>query len=1134
MPPYQPDVESENAALRAGLSIYGYTLLGVLGKGGFGITYRARRESDGKEVVIKESLPRGCAYRPAGTLQVLPKSGMEGDAPGCFEWATDNFSREATTLQDLRHPNIVKVLDAFETDETGTAYYVMPLISEYSLQDYIRKDGVRDRKWVLYLLSSLLGALNYIHTLDIPLLHRDLKPENILIAEDGRPVLIDFGSAREADIDLKTRIVTHSFSPIEQSKGSGEGPWTDLYSLAATMYYLITGKLVPALDHRIPEEEDEYVPLASDPDLEGVYGAPVLESIDKALSFRAEARFQSALEWAMALEHDPHFQSSLVVFPPYDPKPRHRATVPMPGPFLTPEPSNKGRLLMVILFILLFLLALGGVGTYLYANKMWPFMEEKREADVRPVIKPIPVLPKPKPKPVVQAPARTVQLRVLAKPGSHLYVANGETLQEERIPVLAIYYVDSSQGESFSVDGEEFYRVCNSPGGKVCGALKKRDTLVWDTNLAMRLTHPGGRIQRDISLYYRDAAHAETYATSEKAQRDAIQKAAREKARPAEFAQALTEIPGEAAAGIIGREPLKWSKFGSSHLLPITGFCRDAETGRERSFVYNSDTTDESGRQVRRKTKAYRVAAMGRGTTSSKSKTETTTEATPKFKGVDIVFVVDTTQSMRPFIASIKQSIAAMVQKIEQGAENAEVPHEPGYVRFGIIGYRDSKFVDSDEGRVSVPTNWQRLAQDGDRSKVYVSRNFSSELLPAKEFMNLLASVETMGDGESTVGYTEDVLAGLNAALVGDDTGSKPAWREGSAKFVFLFGDAPGREPGEVEDARLCRDRDKPLGSWAGCNIATLKAKLAEKDIRLSTAFILTDQKGVRSKNAWADYERKGISQFRELAYMSYARDGKPLYNFMVFNKTGRAVPELESELRKGGLATDAELVNQVGNMSDEMVTEVFSREVIEPVINELLYYAEHPDEALTSGKLSPTQCMFADAYVEFIASATPAASNEEEEHPIVAESWMLDKDPNGNKGLESCTILTRRQFEKIVSILDKVLELQKNKDSAGGQNWGSLRNLMVATLADPNLIDRSDSLSDAEIEELLGRFPDSSTSILCKDLSELSDKEHDEIINDLTNKLQLLNELGKDASWVSDGSDTSLDFIAVPLDYLP
>ncbi len=1131
---YHSDIGSENAPLQTGLSIYGYTLLGVMGKGGFGITYRARRESDGQEVVIKESLPRNCAYRSAGSVQVLPKTGMEGEEPGCFDWAKANFIREAITLSSLRHPNIVEVLDAFETDETATAYYVMPLVSEYSLQDYIRQGGVRDRKWVLYLLSSMLGALNYIHTLDIPLLHRDLKPENILIAKNGLPMLIDFGSARDAEIDLKTRIVTQSFSPIEQSKGSGEGPWTDLYSLAATIYYLITGKLVPILDHRIPEEEDEYSPLAEDEELEEVYGASVLASIDKALSFKAESRFQSALEWALALKQDPHFQSSLVVFPPYDPPP-HPSPLP-PGPLPLPEPTSRHHGLMALLFIILFLLTLGGVGSWMYYNDKLPFAQQEKIDSSNIIIKPAPTLPQPRKEEPVGKQDK-VQLRVLAKPGARLYAPDASSLAEARIPILAIYYVDTADGGSFSAKGEEFYRVCRTPGGKVCGSLRKQDTIVWDTNLAMRLTHPGGRIQRDVSLYYQDASHAEAYAAGDDAHREAVQSVAREKKSIAEFSAALAELPSGAASGIIGREPLVWRRDKPSHLLPVTGLCRDPKTGQERSFVYNSDEIAEGGRKVRRKTKAYKVAAMGRSEGSASDKGKAVAEkGNPKFQGVDIVFVVDTTQSMRPFIASIKTTIAAMVRRLESSAKNSAKTLDEGYIRFGIIGYRDAKFVNSGEGRVSVPTNWKRMAREGDQSKVYVSRNFSPELLPAKEFMAVLDSVEAMGDGESTVGYTEDVLAGLNAVLAGDDTGRKPAWREGTAKFVFLFGDAPGREPGEVEDPRLCSDRNKPLGTWAGCNLATLKAKMEEHNIGLTTAFILSDQKGVRDKDAWADYERKGIKQFRDLAYSSYVRGDKPLCSFFSFNSTGRNVPELEAELSIGGYTATTGMESMMDAVSEEMATTLFSSGVIEPVINELLYYAEHPDEATTGDKLTPTQCMFADAYVEFIASAAPEPTAESQEQlPFTAESWMLDKDPNGNRGLESCTLLTRRQFEKLVSVLDKVLELQKNKDSAGSNNWSSLRNLMVATLSDPNLIDGAESLNDAEVEALISKLPESSTSILRKNLSELSEKEQDEIINDLTSKLQLLNDLGKNATWIRDGNDPSLeDFIAVPLDYLP
>ncbi len=1102
------------ASLPPGLQIFGYTLLSVMGRGGFGVTYKARQESDGQIVVLKESLPRGCAFREPGSLLVQPKPGMEGDEPGCFGWAKTNFLNEAVTLNALCHPNIVQVLAAFEADDTGTAYYAMPLVSEHSLQDYIRKDGIRNRQWVLYLLSSLLGALNYIHNAETPLLHRDIKPENILIAESGRPILIDFGSARGTEVDLKTSIVTHSFSPIEQSKGVGEGPWTDIYSVGATMYYLITGTLVPPLDHRFPQESDAYRPLAGNAELEEVYGSVLLESIDKALAFDAEDRFCSALEWAQELQFDPFFQSSLAVVPPLAP-----TGTPAPGPVVQPgtfafeqeeKKSKRGLFILIILLLLAALLAAG----FLAYQHLKP-EERGRELTYIPVSEP--PAPLPEPTPVKKA---TAQLRILAKPGSQLYTLDTQQETNVKVPTLAIYYVVKEENG--------FYHIGNRPGEAASACLRKADAIEWKTSLAMRLEHPGseskvqGRIidhRRDVALYFNEPEGAEAYATHEDSVRAGIQKIARNYTNPNDFSSALAGVPQAAALGIIGREPLSWKKKAPSHLLPITGVLKDEE-GFEKTVSYGGDP--------RRKSKIYQVAAMGKPRQDDTPKPATPTKAE---KNVDVIFVVDTTKSMSPYIEGVKKSIETLIHSIKDPEKR---------VHYGIIGYRDFHLTPNGE----VPT------------LEYVTRNFSPRPLPDEAFLSqVLPGVQA--SKKSTVGYVEDVFAGINAAMARDDQRQEVEWRKDATKIVWLIGDAPGREQEQREDSKLCSDKNRPVGTQSGLNFAGLQQMLKSHGIRVLSTFIATDQPHVRNLRAWKQYELTGQEQFQGLAY-STLNNNKPGGSENPADETQKDLQnhayqlvdliesstDISAALKKG-LMEGAKYIKLAADLDEDKLAEQFSNEALMPLLRDItnVVYGK-------PAELAVTQCLFDDAYVELLATRPEAEGAAAEPVPPVAQAWTLEKSVQGEANLEARVILTRGQFEHFTNLLQYIAEQLSNK-STDATTWNSLQKLMVVTLADPNLIGKlpatkqltpedinkfAGAYSDDDINAMLEHFPESTTSFINKLGTELTPQDRDAMLRNLHDNLSTLLEFGKSSEWVKDAgtTDDRLDFLDIPLNFMP
>ncbi|HMX17447.1 MAG TPA: protein kinase [Rhodocyclaceae bacterium] len=275
-------------ALKPGAGILEYQIQATLGGGGFGITYLARDANLDLSVAIKEYLPADLATRvPDGSVQSL------GDATDDqFRWGLERFLDEARALAAFRHPNIVRVLRYFPAN--GTAYIVMEYESGESLKRWMPHRGPLDRMELLRIVNPLLDGLEMIHKGGF--LHRDIKPDNIYIRADGSPVLIDFGAARRtaSGRDL-TSIVSPGFAPFEQYHSQGnQGPWTDLYSLAAVMYWLVSGEKPVEAAARL--KNDGMIPAVR-LDRRGLVGDTLLAAIDWALSPDETKRPQSVAEF---------------------------------------------------------------------------------------------------------------------------------------------------------------------------------------------------------------------------------------------------------------------------------------------------------------------------------------------------------------------------------------------------------------------------------------------------------------------------------------------------------------------------------------------------------------------------------------------------------------------------------------------------------------------------------------------------------------------------------------------------------------------------------------------------------------------------------------------------------------------
>mgnify|MGYP001459903933 FL=1 len=294
----------ETNALPTGYSLHRYQIDGVLGAGGFGITYRAIHEALENQVAIKEYFPAEWAYRDHNGTTV--RANAQGQVPArsgeppCYDWGLQRFLDEAKILVQINHPGVVRVRDYFTAN--GSAYIVMEYEEGESLSTALQRGGILPEQELRRLLNDVMPALEAVHGEGY--LHRDIKPSNLYIrSHDGHIILIDFGAARQA-LGRRTRsvtsVVTPGYSPIEQYVTVGEdyGPWTDIYALGAVLYRCITGAPPIEAPGRVLKDPMQ-------PAIEvgaGLYSRGLLQVVDNALAVRPEDRFQSIVAMREALQ----------------------------------------------------------------------------------------------------------------------------------------------------------------------------------------------------------------------------------------------------------------------------------------------------------------------------------------------------------------------------------------------------------------------------------------------------------------------------------------------------------------------------------------------------------------------------------------------------------------------------------------------------------------------------------------------------------------------------------------------------------------------------------------------------------------------------------------------------------------
>ena len=295
-------------ALTLGQILSDYRIDAILGQGGFGITYLAHDMMLDRRVAIKEYYPREFAVRDS-TLTVHAAGNQ--DDRDTFKWGLVRFIEEARLLARLNHPNIIAVRRFFEAN--GTAYFVMDYCEGEPLDELIKRNGPLSLGQINKIIAPVLDGLDHLHKVNF--LHRDIKPANLFIKSDGSPVLLDFGAARQEIVSHSrsvTSLATPGYAAFEQYSSKGkQGPWTDIYGFAATLYRAVTGEKPQDAPDRILE--DTLVPAAVL--VAKNYPPELLRAIDIGMSVRPDDRPQTIGEWRKIFSASEQLNPDLTKYP---------------------------------------------------------------------------------------------------------------------------------------------------------------------------------------------------------------------------------------------------------------------------------------------------------------------------------------------------------------------------------------------------------------------------------------------------------------------------------------------------------------------------------------------------------------------------------------------------------------------------------------------------------------------------------------------------------------------------------------------------------------------------------------------------------------------------------------------------
>ena len=317
-------------ALPMGTILAGKYLVGrVLGQGGFGITYVGWDIALERKVAIKEYYPSGQVSRNPGSRGLTWYTSVQSQQ--AKQNGTQMFLKEARKMSKVDDiPNVVRVRDLFQENET--AYIVMDFVEGETLKARLEKTGPLPWEQAKGIFLPAIQAMEQVH--QAGLVHRDISPDNLMLTPDGKVKILDLGAAKDLSVNngaSSMQVAKGGFSPFEQYTQRGSsGPWTDVYAMAATVYYTLTGKLPPVATDRVVEDTISW----EEPGLKAL-PAQALEALQKAMVISAKTRMQSMDELEKGL-----YSTTVKPEPAPAPQPMQE-TRPEPQPASEVKPKSQ-------------------------------------------------------------------------------------------------------------------------------------------------------------------------------------------------------------------------------------------------------------------------------------------------------------------------------------------------------------------------------------------------------------------------------------------------------------------------------------------------------------------------------------------------------------------------------------------------------------------------------------------------------------------------------------------------------------------------------------------------------------------------------------------------------------------------
>ena len=680
---------------------------------------------------------------------------------------------------------------------------------------------------------------------------------------------------------------------------------------------------------------------------------------------------------------------------------------------------------------------------------------------------------------------KSLLLRVIARPFSSIYQEKSteSPVVQSNVPALKPFFVYEKPTAEEKELESGWYRVGTNSRGKVVGWMQAKDVLEWKQTMCLVYTHPEGR--RPVLMF----ETKEDVASLLKLPPD------QREAKVAAYYKALKERNVTKDFPVVSIEPQRAVDIRKEfYFLPILDFEAVDFGDREARIVQLTATTNARAdaretSDVRENSGYLENATAGRTAIDKKSL---------ESLKVDIVWVVDTTVSMRPYIAKTLEVVKEVSKKIAGTGKTDEA------IRFGIWGYRD---------------NVRAIPKIG-----YTTKNYTPELQPVADFAETLKGVKVTP--VDSVDYPEDMFSGLNDAI------NETAWREGAMRFIILVGDAPAHEPGHkwnlsgqsAETLRVLAN-DKNIYLYA-IHIYNKKAKRFEERA-LQQYHTLASNKGT-STPAFSEVDSKDEEGFKSIT--------DEVANLFVDNiarlKAVASAPQkgMKPDAKPKGPSADANH-SKGGELAFLDSGDVVSVETVVPETGGTDTNGTGRGEAKRLAN-----AMFKAALVEWIGSQTGAKPPRD----IVA--WAVDKDllKPDIPSMDVRLLINKRQLDSLATILDAIIKAGIEGQISGEDFFSSLQATTAMISRDPNMVKHAKRMADTGlIPEFLEGLPyQSQLMAIDNEIWESwSADEQMEFIDSLSSKVEAYRKIhDSPEGWIPLNPDDEADEYVYPvsLDLLP